>query len=56
MKVLNEQNKKMWVDGNDKYSGVHMFVDEPDFKKFLPYNLDLYEKYVSRGGMLPKEK
>lgn len=56
MKVLNEQNKKMWVDGNDKYSGVHMFVDEPDFKKFLPYNLDLYEQYVSRGGMLPKEK
>ena len=56
MKVLNQQNKKVWVDRNGKYNGVQMFVDEPDSKKFIPYNLDSYNHYVRRGGMLSDEK
>ena len=56
MAVLRRQNKKVWVDRNGKYNGVKMFLDEPDSEKFLPYNLDSYNEYVSRGGMLPDEQ
>jgi len=56
MKVLSKQNKKVWVDRNGKYNGVRMFLDEPDSEKFLPYNLDLYDQYVRRGGILPDEE
>ena len=56
MKVLNRQNKKVWVDRNGKYNGIQMFVDEPDSQKFIPYNLDSYNHYVRRGGMLSDEE
>ncbi len=56
MKVLRDQNKKVWVDRNGKYNGIKMFLDEPDSEKFLPYNLDSYDQYVSRGGTLADEE
>ncbi len=54
MKVIKDgyRYKKLWIDENGKYNGIKMFVDEHDSSKSLPYDLDLYESYVSRGGML----
>lgn len=54
MKVLleNDPNKKLWVDKNGSYNGINMFIDEKDSKKSLPFDLNNFETYISRGGML----
>lgn len=51
-----DRYKKLWVDENGEYDGIHMFVDESNSSLSLSYDLDLYEKYVTRGGMLSDEE
>lgn len=56
-KILDvDRYKKLWVDENGQYNGIHMFVDETNSSLSLPYDLDPYLKYVSRGGMLSDEE
>ena len=54
MKVLlrGYRYKKLWIDKNGRYNGIKMFIDEKNSSKSIPYDLNMYQRYVSRGGML----
>lgn len=56
-KILQGQKyRTFWTDKLGKYNGIKMFLDEKNSSLTLPYDLDLYLKYVSRGGVLSNEE
>jgi hypothetical protein len=59
MKVLlrDDPNKKLWVDKKSgRYDGINILVDEKDDNKSIPFDLNLYQRYVSRGGMMAEDE
>jgi hypothetical protein len=54
MQAIQEMDpsRKLWVDKQGKYNGIHMFLDEEGTDKVIVRDMTSYQDYVTRGGML----